>query len=242
MTPGILFRGLIWIASLVAVGYALKVSGLGSSIDKAWIDSDIRGQGFAGELLFVGVTMLFTGVGLPRQVICFLAGYAFGLLEGTALAMLGTVLGCIVAFYYARIMGRAYVVGRFPNRVRRIDGFLHDNPLSMTLLIRLLPLGSNLVTNLAAGVSSVGAVPFIIGSAIGYLPQSIVFALVGSGFSVDPEIRITISVVLFVASGMLGVLLFRKYRHGKSFDDKVERKLGVIPKSVDNETRGETRE
>ena len=93
MTPKILLRGLVLIASLVAVGYVLKISGLGSSIDKAWIDSDIRGQGFTGELLFIGIGMLFTAVGLPRQVICFLAGYAFGLVEGTALALLATSLG-----------------------------------------------------------------------------------------------------------------------------------------------------
>lgn len=228
MTPKILFRGLILIASLVAVGYGLKVSGLGSSIDKAWIDSDIRGQGITGELLFIGIGMLFTAVGLPRQMIGFLAGYAFGLVEGTALALLATVLGCVLAFFYARALGRDFVVSRFPGRVRSIDNFLHENPLSMTLLIRLLPVGSNLVTNLAAGVSSVGAFPFFLGSAIGYLPQTLVFSLVGSGISVDPELRIAISVVLFVISGFFGVALYRKYRHGKTFDARVEQELGVI--------------
>ncbi|MBL6931839.1 MAG: TVP38/TMEM64 family protein [Rhodospirillales bacterium] len=227
MSLKILFRGLVLIASLVGIGYTLKISGLGSSIDKTWIDSDIRGQGFSGEMLFIVIGMLFTAVGLPRQVICFLAGYAFGLVEGTALALLATVSGCIVAFYYARIMGRGFVVNRFPNRVRGIDNFLHENPLSMTLLIRLLPLGSNLVTNLAAGVSSVGAAPFFLGSAIGYLPQSLIFTLIGSGFGVDPELRIAISIVLFIISGFLGVALFRKYRHGKSFDARVEHELGV---------------
>ncbi len=227
MTLKIMFRGLILIASLVAIGYVLKISGLGSSIDKAWIDSDIRGQGFMGEMLFVGIGILFTAVGLPRQVICFLAGYAFGLVEGTALAMLATVLGCIVTFFYARVMGRDFVVNRFPNRVQSIDNFLRENPLSMTLLIRLLPLGSNLVTNLAAGVSSVGGAAFFIGSAIGYFPQTLVFTLIGSGFSVDTEIRIAISVILFVLSGSLGISLYRKYRHGKSFDARVEQELGV---------------
>jgi uncharacterized membrane protein YdjX (TVP38/TMEM64 family) len=231
MTPKILLRGLVLIASLVAVGYVLKISGLGSSIDKAWIDSDIRGQGFTGELLFIGIGMLFTAVGLPRQVICFLAGYAFGLVEGTALALLATSLGCIIAFYYARVLGRDFVAGRFPGRVRSIDNFLHDNPLSMTLLIRLLPLGSNLVTNLAAGVSSVAGLPFFIGSTIGYLPQTLIFALIGSGFSVDPEFRIAISIVLFVISGFLGVSLYRKHRHGKSFDSRIEHELGVDEES-----------
>jgi uncharacterized membrane protein YdjX (TVP38/TMEM64 family) len=227
MTAKILFRGLTWIISLVAIGFALKITGLGSSIDKAWIDSDIRGQGFNGELFFVCVGMLFTAVGLPRQIICFLAGYAFGLLEGMVLAMVASVLGCIIAFFYARIMGQVFVVSRFPDRVKRIDDFLHKNPFSMTLLIRLLPLGSNVVTNLAAGVSGVGPVSFFLGSAIGYLPQSLVFTLVGSGFSVDPEIRIAISIILFAISGFLGIFLFRKYRHGKSFDIRIERELGV---------------
>lgn len=227
MTSGVFFRGLIWIVSLVAVGYVIKTTGLGSSIDKAWIDSDILGQGFSGELLFLGVSLLFTAIGLPRQVICFLGGYAFGLIEGTILALLATVLGCVIAFFYARMLGRDFVVSRFPGRVKNIDDFLRDNPLSMTLLIRLLPLGSNLVTNLAAGVSSVRPVPFFQGSAIGYFPQTLVFALVGSGISVDPELRIAISVILFIISGILGVSLYRKNRHGKSFDSDIEHKLGV---------------
>ena len=224
---GVFFRGLVWIVSLVAVGYVIKTTGLGSSIDKAWIDGDILGQGFSGELLFLGVSLLFTAIGLPRQVICFLGGYAFGLIEGTILALLATVLGCVIAFFYARMLGRDFVVSRFPGRVKNIDDFLRDNPLSMTLLIRLLPLGSNLVTNLAAGVSSVRPVPFFQGSAIGYFPQTLVFALVGSGISVDPELRIAISVILFIISGILGVSLYRKNRHGKSFDSDIEHKLGV---------------
>jgi uncharacterized membrane protein YdjX (TVP38/TMEM64 family) len=227
MTSGVFFRGLIWIVSLVAVGYVIKTTGLESSIDKAWIDSDILGQGFSGELLFLGVSLLFTAIGLPRQVICFLGGYAFGLIEGTILALLATVLGCVIAFFYARMLGRDFVVSRFPGRVKNIDDFLRDNPLSMTLLIRLLPLGSNLVTNLAAGVSSVRPVPFFQGSAIGYFPQTLVFALVGSGISVDPELRIAISVILFIISGILGVSLYRKNRHGMSFDSDIEHKLGV---------------
>ncbi len=227
MTARVWLRGIIVIASLVALGYGLKVSGLGSAIDEGWIDAEIRGRGINGGMLFVAVGFLFTGLGLPRQIICFLGGYAFGFIEGTALALLATTLGCITAFAYARLLGRDFVVTRFPRRVRKIDNFLHGNPLTMTLLIRLLPVGSNLVTNLAAGVSGVRGVPFVVGSAIGYLPQTIIFALIGSGITLDPELRIGVSVLLFVVSGALGISLYRTHRHGKSFDDNVERELGV---------------
>ena len=227
MTTGVFFRGLIWILTLSALGYAIKTTGIGSSVDKTWIDSDVLGQGPSGELLFIGVCVLYTAIGLPRQVICFLGGYAFGLTIGTILSLIGTLLGCFIAFFYARLLGQNFIVSRFSGRVKNIDNFLRDNPLSMTLLIRLLPIGSNLVTNLAAGVSSVRPLPFFQGSAIGYLPQTVIFALVGSGFSVDPELRIAISVVLFMISGIIGISLYRKYGHGKSFDRNIEYKLGV---------------
>lgn len=227
MTPRLLLRGFILIASLVAVGYILKATGLGSSIDQAWIDSDIRGQGVAGELLFVAVGLIFTAIGMPRQIICFLGGYAFGFTQGAMLGLLATTLGCIFAFNYARFFARRLVAAKFPRRVRKIDDFLNVNPLTMTLLIRLLPAGSNAVTNLVAGVSGVGGLPFVTGSAIGYVPQTVVFALIGSGIDLQPELRIGVSAALFVVSGLLGVYLYRKHRHGKSFDDKVEAQLGV---------------
>ncbi len=221
MTPRILIRGLVFIATLVAVGFLYKESGLEGLLDKAWIDAQVRGQGVLGQVLFVAAGAAFVAVGLPRQLVSFLGGYAFGLVGGTALALLASVIGCATAFSYSRLLGRAVVAARLSGRVQRIDAFLAGNPLTMTLLIRLLPVGSNLLTNLGAGVTGVGAVPFIAGSAIGYIPQTLVFALVGSGINVDPVLRIGLGVVLFVVSGMLGVTLFRRYRRGAPLDGDI---------------------
>lgn len=220
-----LFRGLIMIASLVAFGFLLKTSHL----DKSWIDADVRGHGIYGDLLFIAVGTVFIGFGLPRQIIGFLGGYAFGFAYGSALAMLASVIGCIASFFYARLLGREFVASRFPAKIKSVDDFLHDNPLAMTLLIRLLPVGSNVVVNLAAGVSGVRAFPFFLGSAIGYIPQTLVFTLAGSGMTLDPALRISLSVALFVFSGIIGVYLYRKHRHGKTFDKDIEVKLGEEP-------------
>ncbi|MCK5166290.1 MAG: VTT domain-containing protein, partial [Rhodospirillaceae bacterium] len=173
-----------------------------------------------------GMATFITAIGLPRQVIGFLGGYAFGLAVGTILALAGTVLGCVIAFYYARLLGRAPLQRRFSGRIRSLDNFLHDNTFSMTLLVRMLPVGSNVATNLAAGVSSVKSGPFIGGSAIGYLPQTLIFALAGSGVAVDPALRISLSIILFVLSGLLGVYLYRHFRHGKSLDVEIDKEIG----------------
>lgn len=209
-------RGLVLIATFVAAGFLVKATGLENLLDRAWIDSEIRGQGLAGESLFLLIAVAATAAGVPRQGISFLAGYAFGLGEGTALALLGTVLGCVVAFYYSRLLGRSFVLRRFPDRIRRIDAFLHENPLSMALMLRLSPVGSNVITNLAAGVSGVRAAPFFAGSAIGYVPQTVIFALLGSGIHLEPGLRIATSIALFVATGALGVHLFRRYLAGRA--------------------------
>lgn len=207
-------RGLVLIATLVAIGYAIKGLGLFGLFDEGWIDRNIRGHGLTGEALFVAVGAGLTAIGLPRQAVSFLGGYAFGFFAGSGLALAASVTGCLVAFLYARVLGRSAIRARFSRRVERIDAFLRDNPMSTAILIRLLPVGSNALTNLAAGVSGVRLVPFVAGSAIGYLPQTAIFALLGTGIHLEPGLRIGTSAALFVASGMLGVWLYRRYRRG----------------------------
>jgi uncharacterized membrane protein YdjX (TVP38/TMEM64 family) len=211
--------------SLVVVGAVLHVSGLADALDEKWIDTYVRGRGLRGDALFVAAGALFITIGLPRQVIAFLAGYAFGIVAGSVLALLAATLGCIAAFAYARMIGRDVVASRFPARVRRIDDFLADHPFAMTLLIRFLPIGSNLLTNLAAGVSRVPFVPFVAGSAFGYIPQTVIFALIGSGVTVDLASRVGLGAVLFAASGALGVYLYRRHHGAKTLGDDLERDL-----------------
>jgi uncharacterized membrane protein YdjX (TVP38/TMEM64 family) len=218
-----ILQGLLFLASLVGLFYLLRLLGL--DLDQSWIDREVRGRGVTGELVFLGVGALAMALGLPRQVIAFLGGYAYGALWGTALALLSAVLGCMLSFYYARLLGRALVQGRFPDKVRRLDEFLGRHPFNMALLIRLLPVGHNLSTNLIAGVSSVRALPFIAGSGLGYLPQTLVFALAGSGVNIDPAWRLGSAVLLFLLSALLGVWLYRRFRTGTAYEAEIEAEL-----------------
>lgn len=205
-------KGLAMIAGLVALGYAARALGLVEMLDPAWLDEEVRGRGFYGELVFIAAGAALTAVGLPRQLVAFGGGYVFGLWEGVGFSLLAQMIGCAAAFWYARLFGRDFVRRRFGRRIGRVDDFLRGNPFTMTLLIRFLPVGSNVVTNLAAGVTSVGARPFLAGSLLGYLPQTLIFALLGTGIHVEPGLRISLSVALFVGSAVLGVWLYRRVR------------------------------
>ena len=222
ISPRVLLRGIILIASLATIGLLVRASGLDSLLNESWIDSQVRGRGLAGELLFVGVGALVTAVGFPRLVVAFLGGYAFGAMLGTTLAVAATVGGCVATFAYARLLGRELVAHRYPQRIQRADLFLRDNPLLMAIVVRSMPVGNNLLTTLIAGVTSVRPLPFFVGSAIGYIPQNAAFALAGSGVHLDPVVRITMAVVLLVASSALGIYLYRRYRRDRVFDNAME--------------------
>ncbi len=217
--------GLVFLATLVAIGYVLESGLVQDMLSESWIDAQVRGKGAAGELLFVAVGGTATALALPRQIVSFLGGYAFGLGLGTVLALAATELGCALTFYYARVIGRPLVARRLGARVRRIEDFLAANPFAMTLLIRLLPVGSNFATSLAAGVSRVPARPFLLGSLAGYVPQTVVFALAGSGVEMGGSLRLASAVVFFFVSSAIGVWLYRRYRHGKSLGEDVEKSL-----------------
>jgi uncharacterized membrane protein YdjX (TVP38/TMEM64 family) len=217
----------IVIATVTLATLVIEQSGLDSGLDelRQWVDREVRGHGLPGSLAFVVAGMAITAFGLSRQVLALLAGYAFGVAAGTGLALLATLGGCAIAFAYARFVGRDLVAHRYPARVRKVDEFLRVNPFLMTLAVRLLPIGNNLVTNLVAGVSSVAAAPFLAASAAGYLPQTIVFALVGSGVEQGVLAKSGVAAVLFVASALIGIYLYRRFRRGKSFDTDIDAAL-----------------
>lgn len=222
MRARVLASGLTLMATLIAAGLVIEHGWLGDWLSEAWIDRAVRDRGLSGELLYLGVAGITTALALPRHVVSFLGGYAFGVGHGTLLALLGTEIGCAIAFFYARAIGRPLVSARLAARVRHVEDFLAGSPFWMTLLIRLLPVGNNFLTNIVAGVSRVPARPFLLGSFLGYVPQTLVFALAGSGVDLGAANRILIAVLLFVVSGVIGARLYHRYRHGRTLGSDVD--------------------
>lgn len=211
MTRYPVLRGLVMLVAMAAIGYAIEQSGFFARLSPSWIDAEVRGHGLRGSLLFVASGAMATAVGVPRQLVSFLGGYAFGFVNGTLLAAAATLIGCILTFSFSRLVARTFVRRRFEGRIRRMEEVLQSAPVSMTLMIRLLPMGSNMITSLVAGLSRVPALPFVAGSLIGYVPQTAIFALVGSGVNVDSVVRVCTGAGLFLISGIIGMRLARTY-------------------------------
>lgn len=213
-------RGVVVILSILLVFALLGRFGAeyGSDYLKNWTDAEIRGHGWPGIALYIAVGALLTGIGFSRQVFALIAGYAFGTWAGTAIALLAEMMGVAAGFAVARHAGRRAMLRRFPERIRKVDEYLEESPFLMTVAIRLFPLSHNLVVNVLAGVSRIHPLPFMSASAVGHLPQTLIFAMVGSGVAASNYLQGVLAAALFAISTLIGVHLHHRYRRSRVFE------------------------
>jgi len=218
VSPQAIGKLLLMVAGLALGGFLLRA--VGAAPGTEWVDLYIRDQGLLGETLFVLAGALATAVGVPRQAVAFLAGYAFGTVIGVGVALAAQLLGCTLAFFWAGAVGRGWaerrLAGRFGPRLRPVVETLRENPFGAALALRLFPVGSNLALNLLAGMSAIPALPFLAASALGYLPQTVIFALLGKGVRVDGAWQLALSGLLLAVSVGLGLWLMRRHRAGRA--------------------------
>ena len=198
-----------------------RAFGLEDILGSDWADAHLRGPSqneLAGNrvLFYLALVALLSPLGVPRQALSALGGYAFGALFGTIFSSIGLVAGCAGSFCYSRLLAKSILQRRFGKRIQRLDAFLSHSPFVMTIAVRCFPMGNNALTNLIAGVTGIPAHAFISGSAIGYLPQTIIFALLGSGIRIDPVLRMSLSAALFALSTLLGFMLYRRFKGEQS--------------------------
>ena len=205
-------QGLGIFAFCILIGLALSQLDFFSTFNEAWIDRDVRSAGLLGELYYVVVFSLLTAIGAPRQMVAFLGGYAFGFALGLTLSMLAILMGCMITFFTSRLIFKKFIRRKYSQKVTKIDEFLASKPTRKTIIIRLLPLGSNFFTNLLAGAVSIRPTSFFSGSAIGYLPQMVIFALLGKGLLIDSQWKVMLSIALFFISSYLSFRIYKSYK------------------------------
>ena len=208
LTPSARVLGLLWKPILLLGG--LLIAGL--ALRSGWGRSALDAPAQAGPAGFVLFAAIACAVGVPRQVVAYAAGLGFGTWPGCVLALIAELAGCAADFLWARVVARDWAARRITGRLARLDGQLSRHPFGATLTLRLLPVGSNILLNLLAGVSAVAMGPFLLASLIGYVPQTVVFALLGGGVRVDRNEQLVLAGGLFVLASLLGLWLMRRIR------------------------------
>jgi uncharacterized membrane protein YdjX (TVP38/TMEM64 family) len=131
--------------------------------------------GFVALFLVIGLFLLPGGTLLS---VC--SGAVFGLPLGPLLVSLGSTLGAVLAFFVARYILRDWVEERFGERLQPIQAGLCENDIHYILVLRLVPLFPFFLVNIAMGASQVSWKMFMLGTLLGKLPATWVYANAGS--------------------------------------------------------------
>ena len=176
------------------------------------VQERIAMAGWRGAVLFITLTACFTACGVPRQLCALAGGHIYGLWAGMAFATLGSGLGCLMTFSYARFVGQAWLYKKFATRFARLNAFLRQSPFLLTVCVRIIPLGSNFLTNIGAGVCGFPAKAFLAGSLLGFAVQNGIFAAIGAGIAAEGAMQGIAGLLLYALSLCLGLLLYRRYK------------------------------
>ncbi len=201
---------LAWLRPVLALVILLLMATV--AVSMGWLDhlADLEWQAnWLAEHPLNGVPFLllfgaaFTALGGPRQVVAFSFGFLFGVMSGVLLALLASLLGAMLCYLVVRLVLPAQRALPLPQRLQPVVAALKASPFWVTLSIRLFPVGSNLVTNLMAGSLHIALAPFLFASLLGYLPQTVIFSLAGSGLGSANEWQLLASGVMTVISAAI---------------------------------------
>ena len=168
--------------------------------------------GTAGPVAWIGIYAVATVLLLPGTPFTVAAGVLFGPLVGAVTALVGATVGATASFLVGRGVGRSAVATLAGRRLQTIDRFLTDRGLVSVLTVRLIPLFPFNLVNLVAGVTALRLRAYVVGTAVGIVPGTVLLAVSGGSID-DPGSPLFIgSVVGFIALVVVTGLLGRRLR------------------------------
>lgn len=172
---------------MAGIWAVLQALGAPASLSPSDLSAWLQGEGPWGPLLLILLMVLAVVVGpIPTLPVSAASGLAFGMVQGTMIAVPGAAIGAMVAFWASRVLARDYFRRKFSGH----PVFAADAPQRSlfwgVLLTRLVPLFSFALISYAAGTTSVTAWRFLVASVLGMLPMTFVFAGLGHTLGVHP--------------------------------------------------------
>ena len=131
---------------------------------------------------FIAIYIVAVSLAMPGTVWLTLAGgVLFGAIIASATTIVAATIGATSLFLLVRGPLSDLVRRRAGSLAAKIVDGLRADAFSYILFLRLVPLFPFFLVNLAVALCGVGAWSFVIATAIGIMPATIIFASVGAG-------------------------------------------------------------
>jgi len=135
----------------------------------------ILNAGALGPLVAILIYVAYGFIPLPAQILTLTIGAVYGPFWGVVIVWVGAMASALTSFAVGRYGGRPlaerYVPGPF---ISKMDGWVQRYGLGALLVLRLIPLVSFKLMNLAVGLTKVSWWTFAWTTGLGILPITII--------------------------------------------------------------------
>jgi uncharacterized membrane protein YdjX (TVP38/TMEM64 family) len=137
---------------------------------------------FLAPFAFMLIYATAIGLSMPGGAILTLAGgFLFGLVPGTFYSVIAATVGATVVFLIARTALGDSLRQRAGPAMRRMEAGFRENALNYLLFLRLVPLFPFWLVNLVSAFLGLPLPTYVLATAVGIIPGSLVYASVGNG-------------------------------------------------------------
>ena len=150
--------------------------------NRGWLLDFVDRHAFLAPLGFMLIYAIAIALSLPGGAILTIAGgFLFGTVAGTVYAVVAATLGATVVFLIARTALGDSLRQRAGPAVRRMEAGFRENALNYLLFLRLIPAFPFWLVNLVPAFLGVPLGTYVVATAVGIIPGTLVFASVGNG-------------------------------------------------------------
>jgi len=142
----------------------------------------VESYGFAAAVSYIVLYAAMVAFSIPGGLMMSIAGgFLFGTLWGTLYIVLGATTGAAVLFIIAKTVLGDFLREKAGPWLKKMEGGFQLDALSYLLVLRLVPLFPFFVVNLVPAFLGMRLSIYVIGTFVGIIPGTFVFASVGAG-------------------------------------------------------------
>jgi uncharacterized membrane protein YdjX (TVP38/TMEM64 family) len=150
--------------------------------NREWLLHQVTEHFAVSALIFMALYVAATALSVPGSfILTIAAGFLFGRVWGTCIAVVAATTGATVIFLIASTSLGALFRERSEGKLAALKNGFRRNELSYLLFLRLIPLFPFWLINLACAFLGVSLRTFVLGTMLGIIPGTAVYASIGSG-------------------------------------------------------------
>lgn len=176
----------------------------------AFTEKYVRQFGAKGIVLFFVLSGIGTFFFIPRQILSLVAGYFYGWKIAVITVSLGAGLGCLFSMGYGSFLAKNFFRAKMKNRIACLENIFKKSAFGIALGIRIMPVGSNTLLNMIVGATNIPFWSFWLGSLLGYIPQNMLFAVLGNAGKTELDPAVYTSLLLYAALFLVGFCIVKK--------------------------------